>query len=138
MSQATTDYAKQTNEARQQQDRDREKEKQTKAAGQEAAGAIETAMDKAGDMAVHVKDKAQEWAHTASDKVKEVASATGDMAVHAKDKAQEMATTAIHGAGDALQTAKDELTQAIRRYPMQSVLISLALGFLVVKATSRS
>lgn len=142
MIQGTTDYAKQSDEAKQKQERERNKDNrnnpQDKPAGEAAAGAIETAVDKAGEFVGHAKEKVQEWAHTASDKVKEAATATGEMAVHAKDKAQEMATTAIHGAGDALHTAKDELTQAIRRYPIQSVLVSLALGYLVVKATSRS
>jgi ElaB/YqjD/DUF883 family membrane-anchored ribosome-binding protein len=90
----------------------------------------------AGEFVGQAKEKVQEWAHTAKDKIKDAACATGDMAVHAKEKAQEFASTAVHNAGEALQTAGQEVTFLIRKYPIQSVLIGAAVGFLLVKATS--
>lgn len=108
------------------------------------SGAIDTVADKAkefagnaGEFVGHARDKVQEWAHNASDKIKEAASATGEMAVHAKDKAQELASTAVHNAGEAVQNAGHEITNVIRKYPVQSVLIGAALGYLLVKATSK-
>ncbi len=108
------------------------------------AGAIDSAADKAktlvsnaGEFVDHAKEKVQAWAHNAKDRVMDAAGATGDMATHVKERAQEMATTAGHNASDAIQSVGNDLTQAIRKYPMQSVLIGAALGYLLVKATSK-
>lgn len=108
------------------------------------AGAIDTVADKAKEFASnasefvgHTRDKVKEWAHTAKDNVTDAASATGAMAINARDKAQEIATNAIHNAGDAMHTASEEITRAIRKYPVQSVLLGAALGYLLVKATTK-
>ncbi len=131
--------------------------------GGAAVAAIESVTDKAKELASNAgefvgqaKEKVQEWAHSATDKVKEAAAATGEFAmhakdkvkeaatatgefvVHAKDKVQEMATTAAHSAGEAIHTAGDELTRVVRRYPVQSLLVGAAIGYLLGRATSRS
>jgi ElaB/YqjD/DUF883 family membrane-anchored ribosome-binding protein len=110
-----------------------------------AVGAIETVTEKAkelasnaGEFVGHAKEKVQEWASTAKDKAKDAAHAAGDYVMHAKDKVQELASNAAQGAGEAIQTAGDELTRVVRRYPMQSLLAGLALGYLLGRATSRS
>lgn len=108
------------------------------------AGTIDSVADKAKEFAsnasefvVHTKDRVKQWAHDARENISDAASATGEMAHNAKDKAQELTTTAIHHATDAISTASEEVTRAIRKYPIQSVLLGAALGYLIVKATTK-
>jgi ElaB/YqjD/DUF883 family membrane-anchored ribosome-binding protein len=95
----------------------------------------------AGGMVETVKEGVQEVAAGASalagkatETAKEWASSVGDVAVHAKDKAQEVVSTAAEKAGD---TGK-ELTAFIRRYPLQSLLVGFAAGFLTAQLVRRS
>lgn len=92
----------------------------------------------AADAAGAVKDKAKDLVSTATDKVKDAATAAGDFAVQAKDKVQEWSAAAAHKAGDVVEDAAEELTKLLRRYPIQSVLVGVAIGYLVARATSRS
>jgi ElaB/YqjD/DUF883 family membrane-anchored ribosome-binding protein len=96
---------------------------------------------KAGGMVEAVKEGVQEvaagtskLAGKATETAKEWASSVGDAAVHAKDKAQEVLSTAAEKAGDAGK----ELTTFIRRYPLQSLLVAFAAGFLTAQLVRRS
>jgi ElaB/YqjD/DUF883 family membrane-anchored ribosome-binding protein len=96
---------------------------------------------KAGGMVEAVKEGVQDAAAGASElagkvteTAKEWASSVGDAAVHAKDKAQEAVSAAAEKAGDVGQ----ELTTFIRRYPMQSLLVGFAAGFLTAQLVRRS
>lgn len=98
-----------------------------------AAGAIDSIAEKAKAFT----SNADEFVHSAKDRMKETASATGEMAMHFKDKAQEIATNVAQGANDAMHTSVDALNRTIRRYPIQSVLVGVAVGYLLVRITSR-
>jgi ElaB/YqjD/DUF883 family membrane-anchored ribosome-binding protein len=96
---------------------------------------------KTGGVMEAVKESAQEAAAGASEvaakateAAKEWASSVGDAAVHAKDKAQEVLSAAAEKAGDAGK----ELTTFIRRYPLQSLLVGFAAGFLTAQLVRRS
>jgi hypothetical protein len=54
--------------------------------------------------------------------------------VHAKDKAQEVVSAAAENAEDVGK----ELTTFIRRYPLQSLLVGFAAGFLTAQLVRRS
>ncbi len=108
------------------------------------AGAIDSVPGKAKELASnasefvgHTKDKVKQWAHDARENINEAASATGEMAHNAKDRAQELTANAIHQASEVVSTAGEEVTRAIRKYPIQSVLLGAALGYLLVKATTK-
>jgi hypothetical protein len=101
------------------------------------AGGAAGAIDAMADRAKAFTSNADSIVHDAKDRISEAASATGDMAMHAKDKAQEIATSFAHGANQAMHTSAEALTRTIRRYPVQSVLVGVALGYLLVRVTSR-
>lgn len=110
---------------------------------QEAARVAEKKLEepKAGGKVEAVKESVQEVAAGASklagkatETAKEWAAAVGDAAVHAKDKAQEVVSTAAEKAGDVGK----ELTTFIRRYPLQSLLVGFAAGFLTAQLVRRS
>jgi ElaB/YqjD/DUF883 family membrane-anchored ribosome-binding protein len=108
-------------------------------------GVVETVTEKAkdvasavGDAAGQAREKVQEWAATATEKTKEATAAAGSYAVQAKDKVQEWSTTAADSAGDALESVSKELTALVRRYPLQALLVSAAVGYVLGRATTRS
>ena len=82
----------------------------------------------------HVAAGASELAGKATDTAKEWASSAGDAALHAKDKVQEVVSTAAEKAGDVGK----EFTTFIRRYPLQSLLVGFATGFLTAHLVRRS
>ncbi len=95
---------------------------------------------KAGGLVEAVKESVQEVAAGASElagkateTAKEWASSVGDAAVHAKDKVQDVVATATEKAG----VAGKELTTFIRRYPLQSLLVAFAAGFLTAHLVRR-
>jgi hypothetical protein len=106
---------------------------------------LDTAKDKvkemasgAADLAIAAKDKAKDLTVSAKDKVKDVATATGDLAVQAKDKVQDWTATAADKTSETVQEVGQELTALVRRYPVQSLLVGFAVGFLLARVTTRS
>jgi ElaB/YqjD/DUF883 family membrane-anchored ribosome-binding protein len=96
---------------------------------------------KAGGVAEAVKESVQDVAAGASElackvteTAKEWASSVGDTSVHAKDKAQEVVSAVSEKAGDVGK----ELTTFIRSYPLQSLLVGFAAGFLTAQLVRRS
>jgi len=81
----------------------------------------------ASDLAGMAKDTAQEWA-----------SSVGGAAVYAKDATRDVASAAAEKVGEMGQ----DLTEFIRRHPLQSLLAGLgagfAVGFLVAHVVRRS
>jgi|SRR5262245_2913840 len=110
----------------------------------EAKGVVETAKEKAkgiaagaADAAGAAKEKAAEIAATAKEKVKDLAAGAGEMAAQAKDKVQEWGAVAADKAGEAAQDIGREITNLVRRYPIQAMVAGLAVGFLLARVTSR-
>jgi len=111
----------------------------------EATGVVETVKEKAQDMASaageyaeQAKEKVGEWASTASEKTRDAAHAASEYAMQAGERAGEFAHQAYDKTGDAIQDGAEEVSRLIRRYPIQSLLVGLALGMLVGRAASRS
>jgi hypothetical protein len=95
-----------------------------------ASGVMGTVKEKVKNVAAG----ASEIAGMATETAKEWASSVGDAAVDTKEKAQELLSTAADKAGQA----GDELTHMIRRYPLQSLLLGCAVGFLAAQVFRRS
>lgn len=111
----------------------------------EATGVVDTVKEKAQDLATaageyadQAQQKVGEWATTAKEKTRDAAHAASDYAVQAGERAGELAHTAYDKTGDAVNDATQEMSRMIRRYPIQSLLVGLALGMLVGRAASRS
>jgi phage-related tail protein len=103
---------------------------------------VDTVKDKAKDMTASVervagvaKEKAKEATEAAKEKVGEAATAAGELAVHVKDKVREWGVTAGEEARDAMQDVAKELTAVVRRYPIQSLIVGVGVGFLLARAT---
>ena len=106
-----------------------------------ATGVLETAKEKAQDIAATAKEKAQD-----------IASSATEFAGRAKDTAQEWASSAADAAGRAGETVREAagtavekvedfgatLTSLIRRYPLESMLVGLGVGFLISQAVRKS
>ncbi len=92
----------------------------------------------ASEMANAAKEKVQEWTAGAKDKVRDAASAAGDMAGQAGTKIKEWSADTVEKAEHMARDAGHELTALVRRYPLESLLVGLAVGFLLAKATTRS
>ena len=73
----------------------------------------------ASEFATKAKESAQQWASCAA-----------DMAGDAGHKAQELAGTAVDKMGDIGQ----DLTNLIRRHPVQALLVGFGVGFLIARA----
>jgi len=102
------------------------------------SGVISAVQDKArdfvsgtGDFVTQAKDKAQQWASTAADKASDV---VGDATSAVTDRVSAAASYVREHDWDEI--GKD-VTGLIRRYPLPSILIGLAAGFLLARATSR-
>jgi len=108
----------------------------------------------AADLAYQAKDKAQEWASTASGKIDSARSTLGSglesAAGQIRDKGPREglfgSTTSnvaegVESAGaylrehDFSEMGKD-MTNLIRRYPIQSLLVGIGVGFLLARSTS--
>jgi len=76
------------------------------------------------DQAKEVVDSASDLANKAKDKVQEIAS---NVATQVKDKGQEFAHTAAERAEDL----GVELTNMVRRYPVQALLVGFGIGLLM-------
>jgi ElaB/YqjD/DUF883 family membrane-anchored ribosome-binding protein len=91
----------------------------------------------AADIPRAAKDKANERASTAGENVKDVATAVGDLTMHARDQVQEWTATAADKTSEAVQDMGKKLTDLVRRYPIQSLLVGFTIGFLLTRATTR-
>jgi ElaB/YqjD/DUF883 family membrane-anchored ribosome-binding protein len=89
-------------------------------------------------MAGVAKEKVKETAGVAKEKVTEAANAAGELAIQAKDKVREWSVTAADEAREVVQEGMQEVTSFVRRYPIQSLLVGVAVGFLLARATTRS
>jgi len=69
------------------------------------------------------------------EKAQGFAAGAADAAGAAKGLVEEWTAAAADKAGDALQELGTELAKAVRRYPIQSVLVAAAVGFLLARAT---
>jgi hypothetical protein len=123
-------------------------------------GAVSTLKQKAGEAAAaagemggQAKGKAQEWASTAAHKAEDARRAVGEglEALGGKIRANApesgmLGTTAarvaenIESAGSYLQSHDfgamgKEVTNLVRRYPIQALLVGLGVGFLLARAT---
>jgi ElaB/YqjD/DUF883 family membrane-anchored ribosome-binding protein len=113
--------------------------------GTERKDAIDIVKDRAMDLAAGAervagaaKEKAKEVTSAAKEKVGEAAAAAGELAVQAKDKVQQWGSTAADEAKDAVQGVGREVTTLVRRYPIQSLIVGVAVGFILARATTRS
>jgi ElaB/YqjD/DUF883 family membrane-anchored ribosome-binding protein len=73
---------------------------------------------------------------TVKDRAKEVVAGAADIARAAKDKANEMVSraTAADKTSEAVQDMGKKLTDLLRRYPIQSLGVGFAVGFLLARA----
>jgi hypothetical protein len=106
---------------------------------------IDTVTDKAQELAADAADAAgtavdtaKEMVATVKEKVTDMATAASVYAGEASDKVQEWTAKTAHQADDAVQNLGKELTSLVRRYPIQSLLAGLAVGFLLARITKRS
>jgi len=115
---------------------------------EEAAGA-------AGNVVGQAKEKIKDWASTAGEKVGDAKSAVAGGMSSLADKIRERAPESgtMHGAaasvannlesaGDYIRDASfsgvtEDIGNTIRRYPIQSMLVGLGLGFLLAQLTRR-
>ena len=84
------------------------------------------------------KEKAKDVKDAAKEKVSDAATAAGELAVQVKDKVREWGVTAGEETRDAALEAAREVTDLVRRYPIQSLVVGVAVGYLVARATTRS
>jgi ElaB/YqjD/DUF883 family membrane-anchored ribosome-binding protein len=84
----------------------------------------------AGTIANVVTEKAKDLVSGAKDTVQEWGSAAAEAACQTKHKAQELASTAAHKA----ESFGEDMTNMIRRYPMQALLVGFGVGFLLAGA----
>jgi len=134
--------------------------------GQKVADAASTVGQKAQDFAANVTQKAQdaasnfggtasEYASTAKEKADDAISTVGEKLTSLAGTIRESVPqegylgTASRAVADNLQAGgrylqehgfgdmTDDLAAAVRRYPIQSVLIGFGVGFLLSRATSR-
>jgi ElaB/YqjD/DUF883 family membrane-anchored ribosome-binding protein len=106
---------------------------------------IDSVKDRAREMATGAermagaaKGMAKDVTEAAKEKVSDATSAAGDLAVHVKDKVRDWTESGAEHARDAVQNAGKEVTSLIRRYPIQSLLVGVAAGFVLARATMRS
>jgi ElaB/YqjD/DUF883 family membrane-anchored ribosome-binding protein len=137
---------------------------QAKGAVDKAKDAAHTGIDKAKDLASAGYEKAKDVAQTGWDKTKDAANAAGHVAENAtssvgggmeslagtiREKAPQegMLGNAASTVADTLEKGgrylreeglggmADDLTDTIRRNPLPSVLVGVAIGFLLARAT---
>jgi ElaB/YqjD/DUF883 family membrane-anchored ribosome-binding protein len=97
----------------------------------EAAAGAERIVDMAKEKANVVKDAAKE-------RLSDAATSAGELAVQVKDKVQHWGAVATEETRDAALEAAREVTNLVRRYPIQSLIVGAAVGYLIARATTRS
>jgi len=124
-------------------------EELTTAAGQKVASVAEKARDmardagnRAGDLAKNVGHKADEAVSSVGGQIKSLAGTIREKAPHEGmigSTASAVAST-LESGGEYLQEhdlrgMANDMTNLIRRYPIQSLLVGIGVGFLIAKAT---
>ncbi len=115
------------------------------AASQRASSVAETAREaanKAGDMAKNVGHKAEDAVSSVGGQMKSLAGTIREKAPHegiVGSTASAVANT-LDSSGAYLQEHNlsgmaEDMTHLIRRYPIQSLLVGIGVGFLLAKAT---
>lgn len=89
-----------------------------------ATDQAKSAMDRAGGLVGQVKHKAED-----------AVEAVGDYASGAKDKVQHFAEDAYDTAGDKLGTLSHDVTNLVKKYPIQALLIGFGVGMLMGRAS---
>ena len=123
--------------------------------GQKVADVASSVGQKAQDVASNLGSTASEYASTAKDKADDAISTVGEKLTSLAGTIRESVPqegylgTASRAVADNLQAGgrylqehgfgdmSDDLAAVIRRYPVQSVLVGLGIGFLLSRATSR-
>ena len=121
------------------------------ASGMSTSDVVDTVKEKASDLG----DRAQEAGAQAAAKADDAMTATGDqmqtLAQTIREKAPaegrvgevaQQAATALERSGTYLQQSdlndvRGDLEQLVRRYPVQSLLVGLGVGYLLARATRR-
>ena len=85
-----------------------------------ATDQTKSAMDRGSSVVGQVKHKAEE-----------AVEAVGDYASGAKDKVQHFAEDAYDKAGDKLGTLSHDVTDLVKKYPIQALLIGFGAGLLL-------
>jgi hypothetical protein len=124
-------------------------------AADQAQGTFENVRDKAQDVASDVKDRAQEIGTQVADRadaatttvgekitdvaqtIRERAPATGTVANAADTAAETLERAGTYLQQQDLTDMRGDLENLIRRYPMQSLLIGLGIGYLLARSTRR-
>jgi ElaB/YqjD/DUF883 family membrane-anchored ribosome-binding protein len=124
-------------------------EELTSAVSQKAASIAEKAKDtardaanKAGDLAKNVGHKAEDAVSSVGGQMKSLAGTIREKAPHegvVGSTASAVANT-LDSSGSYLQqhnfqAMAEDMTDLIRRYPIQSLLVGIGVGFLIAKAT---
>jgi ElaB/YqjD/DUF883 family membrane-anchored ribosome-binding protein len=119
------------------------------AAGQKAAAVAERAKEmardagsKAGDVAKNVGHKAEEAVSSVGGQMKSLAGTIREKAPHegmigstASAVANTLDSGGVYLQDHNLQGMAEDMTNLIRRYPIQSLLVGIGVGFLIAKAT---
>ena len=87
-------------------------------------GGAESIMDRASGVVDQVKHRAES-----------AVDAVGDFAHDAKHKAQHYAEDAYDMAGDRLGTLNTDVTELVKKYPIQALLVGFGVGMLLGRAS---
>jgi ElaB/YqjD/DUF883 family membrane-anchored ribosome-binding protein len=94
-----------------------------------ASGVVAAIGEKAHDVASAVS----ECATGAKQSVQQMAHSAADSMTHAKDAVVEWGTDAAKHSADYMRAGNDELSSVIRRNPMATLLVAIAIGFMLAK-----
>lgn len=104
-------------------------------------GGIDVAADRAKNIADQafgstqgVKNAAMEMAGEAKEKVQEWGSEAVDVAKHAGEKVQKWAGDALDTTTDTMKCFRNDATEMVKKYPIQSVLVGFGVGLLIGRA----
>jgi methyl-accepting chemotaxis protein len=98
---------------------------------QEGREAAQNVMTTVKEKAQDVGAAASQYASQAKDKVQQWGHEVAEGARQASETASEWAGEAYHATSDALQATGKELTGIVRKYPIQSLIIGVAAGYLL-------
>lgn len=116
----------------------------TSSASEQAEGRVDQAKAKAQEMATAASEHAQAATHRAGEQLEALADRVRDTVPESGQIGQTAATVAgsLEHTGEYLQEAGfddmvRDLTGVVRRYPLQSLLVGLGLGYLLARSTER-
>jgi len=96
-----------------------------------AADQAKCATDRTAGIAGQVKHKAEDAVDALGELATEAKDRVQHFAVDAKDKVQQLAEEAYDKAGDKLGTLSHDVTELVKKYPMQALLIGFGAGLLM-------